>query len=121
MPIDLPWRDAVKTACDPVFLGADVGFVWNESVSFEGPGPALLWEADPLRFAERYPDSGIEESYGTGWPAPCIDYWIYVDPAAMTARLSWEGFDIGEEVIALTGFGSTDGAAIAARFAEILR
>ena len=28
-------------------------------------------------FAERYPDSGIVESYGTQWPdVTCIDFWV---------------------------------------------
>ena len=90
MAVDLTWHDAVRAACEPVFASADVGFVWNLA-TFDDAQPTLLWEADPERFAVRYPDSGIERSYGDQWPPPCIDYWVYVDPETMVARLSVEG------------------------------
>src|SRR3712207_8830332 len=46
------------------------------SVAFDAMNPALLWEAEPARFAARYPDIRIEDSYGDQWPdVSCIDYW----------------------------------------------
>ena len=90
MAVDLTWHEAVRDACEPVFASVDVGFVWHRA-TFDAPQPTLLWEADPERFAARYPDSGIERSYGDQWPPPCIDHWVYVDPETMVARLSVEG------------------------------
>lgn len=119
--IDLAWCDAVRAACDPVFLAADAGFVWNDLLRFSPGRPTLLWEADPQRFAARYPDSGVAESYGDQWPPPCLDYWVYVEPQEMTARLSTEGWAVPDPTLPLTGDGSRDGAALAARFAAILR
>ncbi|HSS67835.1 MAG TPA: hypothetical protein VLK34_04745, partial [Nocardioidaceae bacterium] len=122
MAVDLAWRDAVRAACDPVFASADVDFRWNGHSDFGvGSAPTLLWEADPLQFAARYPDGRIEESYGEGWPAPCIDYWVYIDPVSMTARLNVEGWGGPDPVVELTGDGVVDGQLLAAAFAEILR
>ncbi len=53
----------------------------------------MLWEADPLRFAERYPDSGVVESYGPQWPAPCIDYSVETGTMTRTGcTRSWPGY-----------------------------
>ena len=106
--------------CDPVFAAAGAGFTRNAG-TWSQEHPALLWEADPVRFAERYPDSGIESSYGDQWPPPCIDYWAYVDPVELVAELSTEGWSHASVVVRLTGDGATDGAALARAFAEILR
>lgn len=112
----MSWSERVRAWCDPVFAAADCGFTWNDSVGPE----ALLWEAEAELFAARYPDSGIVESYGAEqWPAPCLDYWVYVE--SRTARLSVEGWDFAEPRITLTGDGDVDGKAIAAEFARILR
>jgi hypothetical protein len=104
-----------------VFASADVGFEWNSRSEGDPEQPALLWEADPQLFAERYPDSGIKGSYGDQWPPPCLDYWVYVDPETETARLSLEGFPEPDRDLALTGDGALDGAMLAAVFASILR
>jgi hypothetical protein len=119
MTVDLAWRDAVRDACEPVFASADVGFVWNKS-NFVADRPTLLWEADPKRFSARYPDSGIEHSYGDQWPPPCIDYWVYIDPAAMVARLSVEGWNGRDQTVDLSGYGFSDGQLLATSFAAIL-
>ena len=118
--VDVTWRDAVRLRCEPVFLAADVDFRWNDTVWSAGPQPALLWEADPVRFASRYPESRVQEAYGDQWPPPCIDYWIYVDPAEMTARLSGEGWHGMQDVFDLTGEGAVDGTMLAARLSQIL-
>jgi hypothetical protein len=121
MAVDIAWRDAVRAACEPVFAAADVGFRWNSGTAFDPDHPTLLWEADPARFAARDPGSHIEEEYGEQWPPPCIDYWIYVDPARMTARLSTEGSADPEKTVSLTGDEAVDGSALAAEFSALLR
>lgn len=121
MTVDVAWREAVRATCEPVFAAADVGFKWNGYVAFDAEHPALLWEAEPARFAARYPDSRIEESYGDQWPGvTCVDYWIYVDPVTMTARLSVEGWSGTDETVDLTGDGLVDGRRLASTFARIL-
>lgn len=81
----------------------------------------MLWEADPLRFVERYPDSWIVESYGSQWPAPCIDYWVYVDVEARRARLSIEGWTVDQEEVALSGNGVEDAQRLRAVLAGALK
>ena len=74
-----------------------------------------------LDFAARYPDSGIEESYGPEqWPARCIDYWTYLDRPGH-ARLCYEGWGFSDELVPLTGDPDADAAALAAAWARILR
>lgn len=114
------WLDAVVAACDPVFEAADVGFA--RQVMRDGDAvQSILWEAEAVEFAERYPDSGIIESYGDQWPAPCIDYWVYVDSDDGTAHLSVEGWGLTEKAVPLSGDGAADGRAIASIMAGILR
>lgn len=81
-----------------------------------------MWEADPRRFVERYPDSGIVETYGEQqWPGVrCIDYWVYVDHWRQRCRLSAEGWNLPELWLDLRGRGEVDGAAVADTFARIL-
>lgn len=122
--MDDTWVEAVVEACDPVFEAADVGFVRQLQYADERRTyvDALLWEADPRLFAERYPDSGIVESYGEQqWPGvPCIDFWVNLDHAAQRCRLSVEGWNLPELWLDLRGHGGLDGAAMAATFARIL-
>jgi hypothetical protein len=75
------------------------------------------------RFADRFPDSGIVESYGAdSWPGvTCIDYWVYVDGDARRARISVEGWHVDEPLIPLSGDGRRDGLAIGTVMARILR
>jgi hypothetical protein len=58
---DEVWAASVCKICDPVFESADVGFVRRVLRSETGLISALLWEADPQRFVERSPDSGLLE------------------------------------------------------------
>ena len=114
--LDGSWAEAVRAACQPVFDAAQVGFTHQD----QGDS-ALLWEADAELFAERYPDSGIVESYGDQWPAPCIDYWIYIESEKRQVRLSIEGWGFADMNVPITGDGAVDGRAIAAKFANILK
>lgn len=121
MTVNVAWRDAVRAACEPVFAAADAEFQWNGWVAFDAEHPALLRDAEPARFAARYPDSRIEDSYGDEWPGvSCIDYWIYVDPLTMTARVSVEGWNRPDETVDLTGDGRVDGRRLVSEFAQIL-
>lgn len=81
----------------------------------------MLWEADPDLFAEHYPDSGIIESYGDQWPAPCIDYWVYVDVETRLATLSTEGWSVDRQEIALSGDGVEDANRLHGHLARILQ
>ena len=116
------WAEAVCQLCDPVFDAAEVGFV--RQLLFDGEGDAsvsaLLWEADPKLFAERYPDSGVLEAYGeTGPLANCIDYWIYVDAGLARARVSVEGWNLPDIEVALHG-NEFDGYGLASLMARLL-
>ena len=122
--LDDAWAEAVCGICDPVFAAADVGFKRRVRAEPRRGIVSLLWEADPERFAARYPESGIVESYGDQWPqVTCIDFWVYVDGPARQARTSTEGWssDQDEPALALTGDGARDGLLIAAVMAGILR
>lgn len=116
------WSRTVCERLDALFERADAGFSRSLPERLE-PGVVgdMLWEADAETFAERYPDSGIVESYGSGWPAPCIDYWVYVDLETRRATLSTEGWSADDPEIELSGDGTTDADRLADALAKILR
>ncbi len=124
MRLDRACGDSVRRWCDPAFEAADCDFRWNSSAyyfSADGLVEAMLWEAEPRRFALRYPDSGVIEAWGEdSWPPPCIDYWVYVDPLARTAELSVEGWGERAATLRMSGDGDADGRLRATRFAELL-
>lgn len=119
--LDELWGKAVFAACDPVFQRADVGFDGRFSMDGDTVS-AFLWEAEPRRFAERYPDSSIIESYGEEqWPGvPCIDYWIYVEPEKGRCRVSAEGWNLSDFHVDASGHGEMDGMHLASLLARIL-
>ena len=121
---DAKWAAEVSAACDLVFAAADVGFVRHaaDDGSPDAPVGAILWEADPARFAARYPDSGVVESYGTEhWDGVgCIDYWVYVHADEGLCSLSVEGWNLPEILVKVRGQGARDGMQVAAVFARIL-
>jgi hypothetical protein len=118
---DAAWADTVAARCDRVFAAADVGFT-RPGATADGPTGTLLWEADPARFAARYPDSEIVETYGLEhWPGVhCIDYWVYLDAEHGECRLSMEGWNLPDVVVKVRGHGELDGTEIAAVFARVL-
>jgi hypothetical protein len=117
------WVEEVCAKCDPIFEAAGVGF--SRQILQSDPGgrivSALLWEADPGKFAARYPDSGIVESYGEDqWRGVhCIDFWVHLDHADRTARICVEGWNLPEVFLRLRGDGF-DAMHLADLFARIL-
>ncbi|WP_028642221.1 hypothetical protein [Nocardioides sp. URHA0020] len=117
------WAATVCAYCDPVFEAANVGFVRHAlPAQPDDPVAAILWEADPSKFAESYPDSGIVESYGEQYwdDVSCIDYWVYVEAEENLCRLSVEGWNLHEVLVRAGGQSDFDGMAIASVFARIL-
>ena len=121
-PIDQEWVQGVCDCCDPIFDAANVGFTRQISFAEDGVVNSLLWEADPARFAARYPDSGIVESYGEEqWPrVHCIDFWVYVEHENHQCRLSIEGWNLPDLVLPFTGSRARDACGLADTFARIL-
>ncbi len=116
------WSAIVCGRLDALFESADAGFSRSlPQQPVTGLVGDMLWEADSLRFTERYPDSGIVESYGPQWPAPCIDYWVYVDVESRRATLSTEGWSTELQEIELSGTGAEDANRIGEVLAGILR
>ena len=106
-----------------MFKAANVGFVRHDLPITQSSTPVhdILWEANPGRFAERYPDSDIIESYGPSWDdVDCIDYWVHVEADQRLCRLSVEGWNLTEVLVRVRGNGDFDGPVIAAVFARIL-
>lgn len=119
---DPEWSAIVCGRLDALFESTDAGF--SRSLPLEpvsGRVENFLWEADALRFAERFPDSGVVESYGDQWPAPCIDYWVYIDEGSRTATLSVEGWNFDCEEIALSGDGPHDAERLHRAMASFLQ
>jgi hypothetical protein len=80
---------------------AEAGFEWNDSGAVaDGDGRlvAVLYEADPLDFLRRYPQTRLDESYGDQWPAPCVDLWLKFDWDAGRAELDLEGFEVLDDL-----------------------
>lgn len=117
--LDRSWAEAVCSICAPICESAQVGFTHQVLKDESGRVTALLWEADPRLFAERYPASGVVGSYGPEWPPPCIDFWVHVDAEGHQAHFEVEG-PSSDDVVALTGDGLQDGRAIARVLARLL-
>ena len=118
---DDDWSTTVCTVLDDLFLRARAGFSRAAPARpRDGVVGDLLWEADPARFLERYPDSDVVESYGGLWPPPCIDYWVYVDVPSHVAQLSTEGWGGEPRTVELSGSGAVDAGRLAAALGEIL-
>ncbi|WP_149814477.1 hypothetical protein [Serinicoccus marinus] len=116
------WSPIVCHRLDSLFTSTNAGFSRSSPTQpVIGVVGDMLWEADPIQFAELYPDSGIVESYGDQWPAPCIDYWVYIDVEARLATLSTEGWSHSNQEIALTGKGSEDADRLHEHLARILQ
>lgn len=106
---------------DALFGRAAAGFSRSTPAQpRDGVVEDMLWEADPLSFAERYPDSGIHAAYGEQWPPPCIDYWVYVDAELRQALISTEGWSAKPQPVHLTGNGPSDARRIGVILAVIL-
>ena len=121
--LDAQWAEEPALLCDPVFEPAGVGFR-RQIQHADEQGEiviALLWEADPARFAKKYPDSGVIESYGDRGPAVgCIDSWAYLDRDKGQWRVNVEGWNLPELILDVSGHSGLDGVALGAVFARIL-
>jgi hypothetical protein len=118
---DDDWSTTVCTVLDDLFLRAGAGFSRAAPAQpHDGVVGDLLWEADPTRFLERYPDSDVVESHGGLWPPPCIDYWVYVDAPSRRAQLSTEGWGGEPATVELSGRGAVDAGRLAAVLGQIL-
>lgn len=116
------WSLIVSRRLDALFDSTNAGFSRSSPQQpTTGLVGDMLWEADPIRFAERFPDSGVVESYGDQWPAPCIDYWVYIDVEARMATLSTEGWDFDRQKIALSGSGAQDADRLHEHLSRILQ
>jgi len=116
------WSAIVCRRLDALFESTNAGFARSSPAHLmTGVVDDMLWEANPIPFAERYPDSGIVESYGDQWPAPCIDYWVYVDVQSRLATLSTEGWSVDNQEIALSGIGAEDADRLHEPLARILQ
>ena len=117
---DRAWCEAVVAHLQPVF--DEDGPDWSFHGIADEPS-ALLWEALPTAFVARHPDAGIEESYGQPVETiPCLDFWIYLDRGgASEVELSWEGWTMPWDPVAISGDGDLDGRMLAQRLREHLR
>ncbi len=96
------------------------GFTWNESghsTQADGRVSSVLYEAAPLDFVSRYPDSRLQDSYGDQWPPPCVDLWLKFDWDEKRTDLDLEGFDVdgrlqslGHAAVAIRATRLTDDA-----------
>ena len=131
---DAPRSSALVSALhrwvDPVLAAA--GFEWNDSgeASDDGRLVSALYEADPVDFVRRYPQTRLQDGYGDQWPPPCVDLWLKFDWRAGAVDLDIEGFEpddrapgqgtIGHRVSHLSGNADEDAQRIAAELARIL-
>ena len=94
--------DGLRRWVDPVV--AQAGFTWNESgreVDSAGRLNAVLYEAGPLDFVTRYPESDLRESYDPDeWPPPCVDLWLEFDWNENRTDLNLEGFHVTQHLAA---------------------
>jgi hypothetical protein len=131
---DAPRSSALVSALhrwvDPVL--AEAGFEWNDSgeVADDGRLVSALYEADPVDFVQRYPQTRLRDGYGDQWPPPCVDLWLTFDWKAGRAELDIEGFEpddrarghdtVTHRVSGLSGNADEDAQLIAAALARIL-
>lgn len=73
---------------------APYGFQFNSVTENEDAEVAVLFEAEPESFVRTNPGLGIEDSYGTQWPPPCLDLWVKFDRHGEAVEISFEVFDL---------------------------
>lgn len=126
--------DGLRRWVDPVV--AQAGFRWNEhaqEVDRAGRLNAVLYEAAPLDFVTRYPESDLQESYPPDeWPPACVDLWLKFDWNENRTDFNLEGFEVTQDLAAsghegvatratrLTDDPEDDARAIASALAHVL-
>lgn len=129
-----PLLDGLRRWADPVTARA--GFTWNESGHSSRPDgrlSAVLYEADPIDFMRRYPESDLQDSYPEDeWPPPCVDLWLKFDWGHRRTEVYLEGFEVVEHLRSsghaglamratrLTDDGDEDARMIATALATVL-
>jgi hypothetical protein len=88
---------ALRLWVDPVV--ADVGFEPSSFVITEDEQMiGVVYEADPVDFLRRYPQTRLDESNGDQWEAGCIDLWLKFYRDAGRIELDLEGFEVLEHL-----------------------
>jgi len=119
---DRAWADEVVSVCDPVFAAADVGFGSTVYLGETGQVDVIFWMANPERFLQAYPDSGVDEMYGPAWPHEVadIDFTVKVDAARRLILIDAEPWNLTTILIREAGDGEIDGINLARIFARLL-
>ncbi len=120
---DQAWVDSVMAACDPVFSAADVGFGNRVYMAETGDVVnAIFWMARPGRFLEAYPDSGLDEQYGSEWPdgVADIDFTVGVDVARELILIDAEPWSLPTIQLRSSGDDDSDAVNLARVFARLL-
>ncbi|MDF8265597.1 hypothetical protein [Luteipulveratus flavus] len=111
---DQAWIRAVKSRCDETLQRADVGFTAQDIHDEHGAVTAIMWQANPQRYAERYPDSAIVDSYGSQWPeVRDINCTLKLDESPHAVGLAIEGWGLPEVFVRVDQRGDRDGVQIA--------
>lgn len=122
---------ALRLWVDPVL--AEAGFEQSSFVITEDEQMiGVVYEADPVDFLRRYPQSGLDESYGDQWPAPCVDLWLKFYRDVRRIEVDLEGIEVldqlrasgqdalAERVTQLSGDLDADAQVIADALARVL-
>jgi hypothetical protein len=88
MPIPEDYPDALTDELAPY------GFEFSTVQEDDDAGTSVLFEADAESFVHTHPGLGIEESYGSGWPPPCLDLWVSFDRHGDPTQITFEVFDL---------------------------
>lgn len=123
MKFDRAWVDSVVAAGDPVFSAADVSF-GNKVYMAETKDvvDVIFWMAHPERFLETYPDSGLDEQYGSEWPngVADIDFTVRVDSAKELILIDAEPWSLPTIELRSSGDDGFDALNVARVFARLL-
>lgn len=88
---------ALRLWVDPML--SEAGFELSSFVITEDEQMiGVVYEADPVDFLRRYPQSGLDKSYGAQWPAPCVDLWLNFYRDARRIEVDLEGIEVLEQL-----------------------
>ncbi len=81
------YLDALSDELSP--FGFDLGQVCEDA-----DGIAISFRTDPASFVRRYPDLGIEESYGKQWPPAELTLWLRYSRGGDPVEFVFETVDL---------------------------